>query len=178
MPVKKKKRKNSNMKRLTRVSQYRLKDIAIVFTGGDLATFTNIKTLKQIKATPDMVTAATGVQHKWESYIAVMSETSLGEQYYTIAHVKPERACRQHEIEETLTEAHVKLISSTKLADRKNVGWVTVPSGKQLDDAKVRDLLETQNAWDKCERGADELKIKSERDRDLKEQIRLLERVA
>lgn len=74
-----KRKRNSNMKRLTLVSRYVMKDIAIVFTGGSLATFTNIKTLKQIKATPDMITAATSVQHNWSSYIAVLSETSLGE---------------------------------------------------------------------------------------------------
>ena len=173
-----KRKANSNMKRLTLVSRYVMKDIAIVFTGGSMATFTNIKTLKQIKATPDMITAATSVQHNWSSYIAVMSENSLGDQYYTIAPVDVSRACYQTDIEDQLNEAHIKLIASTKLADRKNVGWVAVPSGVELDNSKVQSLLETQDPWSRCERGADELKVKAERDRELEEQIRLLERVA
>lgn len=53
-----------------------------------------------------------------------------------------------------------------------------MPSGVELDNNKVQSLLETQEPWNRCERGADELKVKAERDRDLKEQIRLLERVA
>lgn len=172
----KKRKQNSNMKRLTLVSQYVMKGLAIVYTLEQKANFINLRSKQVMPATNDMVIAAKEVQHNWRVYIAVMLENQLGERYVKIEDCTPERRCYQEDMLEHLNDQHIKLVDSTKLADRVNLGWVAIPSGVELTEAQVVELLEVLPCWGQYERG----EIKSERDkgRERAELIRRLEAVA
>lgn len=167
---------NSNMKRLTLTSRYVMKGLAIVFTLGEQATFVNMRTKQIIPACNTMVTAAREVQHNWKVYTAVMLENQVGERYTTINDCSPERACYQEDILDNLNQVHIKQIDATKLADRVNAGWVAIPSGVELTEAQVVELLECLPCWDVYERG--EIKTKTDKARETGDLIRRLEAVA
>lgn len=167
------KRKNSNIKRLTLVSQYVLKNIGIVYTLEQKANFIDLRTKQLIAATPSMVSAANDVQHNWQVFVAVMLENQIGEQYIKIAECTPERRCYQVDMLERLNEAHIELIDSTKLADRVNTGWVAVPSGKELTEEQVTELLECLPCWGVYERGS--IKTETDKRRERAAEIKALE---
>lgn len=170
------KKKNSNVKRLTLVSRYVLKNVAIVFTLNQKATFVNINTKKIVPACQDMIVAAKDVQHQWKIYTTVMLENSLGEQYMPINECSPERACYQEDAIDALNVAHIKQINKTKLSDRVNAGWVAVPSGVELSEETVRELIEVLPCWDQFVRG--EIKTKEDKKLESETLIRRLEAVA
>lgn len=167
------KAKNSNMKRLTLMSQYVMKDLAIVYTLEQKANFINMRNNELIPATREMVVSANEVQHPWKVYIAVMLENSLGERYTRIDECTPERRCYQQDMLEHLNREHVKLIDSTKLADRVNTGWVAVPSGKDLTESQIVELLEKLPCWSVYERGS--IKTETDKARERAAEIRALE---
>lgn len=176
MTKKPRNKKNSNRKRLTLMSQYVMKDVCIVFTLEQKATFVNLKTLQTIPACRDMITAAKDVTHNWRVYISVMLENQLGDRYVKTNDCSPERRCYQEDMLDHLNDEHIKLTDSTKLADRVNIGWVAVPSGKELTEAQVVSLLEVLPCWDQYERG--EIKTEKDKARERAELIRRLEAVA
>jgi hypothetical protein len=168
-------RANSNMKRLTLVSRYVMKGLAVVFTLGEKATFINMKTKAAIPASPEMINAAQRVQHNWKVYTAVMLENRLGERYVTVNDCSPARACYQENMLDNLNDEHVKQIDATKLADRVNAGWVAIPSGVDLTEAEVVALLECLPCWDVYERG--DIKTKTDKARETSDLIRRLEAI-
>jgi hypothetical protein len=167
------KRYNSNMKRLTLTSRYVMKGLAIVYTLGEKATFTDIKSKRAIPACESMISAAKSAQHSWRVYTAVMLENQLGERYATINDCSPPRPCYQDDMLDALNLAHIEQMDATKLADRVNVGWVAIPSGVELTEAKVVELLECLPCWDIYERG--EIKTKTDKAREDGDLIRRLE---
>lgn len=167
---------NSNMKRLTLTSRYVMKGLAIVFTLGERATFVNIKTNKVIPACKSMIAAATEVQHPWSVYTAVMLENQLGDRWVPVNECSPPRPCFQEDMLESLNEAHIKQINKTTLANRVNAGWVAIPSGVELTEARVVELLECLPCWDVYERG--EIKTKTDKARETGDLIRRLEAIA
>lgn len=109
-----------------------------------------------------------------------MLENQIGERYFKINECAPERRCYQEDVMEVLNAEHIKLTASTKLADRVNIGWIAIPSGIELTEKKVGELLETLPCWDQYDRGS----IETEEERTKREhferaqQIKALEKVA
>lgn len=150
------------MKRLTLTSRRALKNVGIVFALNNKATFIELNHDRIVRACPSMITAAQDIQHNWRVYIAVFLENQIGEQYVKIEDVTPVRACYQENMMKDLNDAHIKLIGSTKLADRVNAGWVAMPNGEELEESKIVELMELLNPWDQYERG--EIRTQKERD--------------
>jgi len=173
MTKKPRKKKHSAMKRLTLTSKYVMKNVAIVFTLNQKATFVDLKTKRIIPAERAMITAAKDITHNWRVYVSVMLENSLGEQYIKTDDCTPERACYQEDMLDHLNEHHIKLINSTKVMDRVNSGWVAIPSGKELTEKEIAELLEVLPCWGEFERG--DIKTETDTARERAEMIRLLE---
>lgn len=166
---------NSNVKRMTLASRALLKNFAIVFTLGEKATFVHRKTKRIIPACKTMVAAASEIQHPWSVYTAVMLENQLGERWVPVNECSPPRPCYQENMIEALNAAHIKQINKTTLANRVNAGWVAVPSGAELTEKEVTELLEVLPCWDVYPRG--EIKTETDKTRETGDLIRQLEAV-
>lgn len=162
MTKKPRKKKNSNIKRLTLTSRRALKGVGIGFVLNEKSTFIELKTKRTMLATQAMITAAQGVQHNWKIYIVVFLENQIGEKYAAIEEVIPERACYQECMINELNAAHIKLIGSTKKADRVNAGWLAMPNGEDLEESQIIETLELLKPWGQYERG--EIRAQKERD--------------
>lgn len=79
-----------------------------------------------------------------------------------------------------LNQAHIKQTEATKKADRVNLGWVAIPSGVELSEQRVFELLEVLPCWGEFKRGSIETETERlKREHFEREQlIKKLEKVA
>ena len=155
------KRNNSPVRRVMAARHRMTKGLGIVFTLKQSATIVNLKHGFVIPSSKVLIDAIHNTQYNWRVYITVMLENQLGERYMRIDECTPERSCYQVDMMEHLNKAHTKMIGSTKLADRVNVGWLAIPDGTELNEEHIEKLISVLPCWDVFDRG----QIKTDREK-------------
>ncbi|MGL4518042.1 MAG: hypothetical protein ACRCUH_15285 [Shewanella sp.] len=147
--LKKRTKKNCQLKRLSTMALYGTSDLLLVFIGGKRETCAfDKKELSPVNIGPSIAKSLQTVAFKWSLYLAVLCRRQDGQQYIKQKVVPFFSPYSRETIENYLNEEHEKLIKICNPLHIVNIGWVASTVPFEITDEIADDLFTKQGGWD------------------------------
>jgi hypothetical protein len=141
-------------------------NVAMLYTLQNKVDLISLKTKKAVPFTQDYVDIFTNIPMNWSVYLIVFCVNRLGEVYHPMYEVTVDSPIAIDELNTVIKSKHNVLIRNAKEEDMVNIGWLAIPSGKQLSENAVMDLFKYTDPFMSHERGSLKLAIGNRNERD------------
>ena len=157
------KKKHNLQKRITRLNNILLKNIAAVYVlkpNKSYAHVVNLKTQKEIIVSPELDSALRKIKHDWSILLTIFCKTDT--YYYPKFDVlRVQSPCYQHDLADIATQKHKELLDTANDNHAIGLGWIAVPKPynftEDTDDHYI-DLFEKYNCWEPVDNKLEHLK--------------------
>ena len=144
------KKKNSLDKRLQRLTQAAMRNLAVYHMGATTlpVTMINVKSLRIRKPSPTMKDTLVTQRYKWSTVCAVFLRDQFGKEYMKSVAINSLQPELQGDLVKTLVAEHEQLISECNDSHFINVGWLSTPYAYEWEPDVEGSIFSSLNAWD------------------------------
>ncbi len=150
--MKKRNKKYNPVKNGNRLIHAAIKNLAVVFCGGNdgKSSLVNYKTKIIFIAPMPLAYAIADTRFNWTVICAVFCRDKGGHEYMRTQDIFSPDKHTQEELAETLQGIHARMLDDANPTHICNLGWLAVPRGHDglaIDDKSLATIFEKAGAW-------------------------------
>lgn len=142
-------KKNNNTKRMQRLGNAVMKNVAVFFLlgGNESCELVDLKRMTKFSATPALARTIENGEYKWTIFCAVFCRSQDGEQYMKSLVVNSTSPCKQALLGDLLIEQHTELLNECNKSHVITVGWMASPTSIDWTEKLGGDVFDKMGAW-------------------------------